>query len=169
MYLKFNASPDDNKICADLDHANLHNARIQRYGPPANNEVLIRLEEKETSELALDRGKNQIIQALEVNAPSDKQDINNASMLSVQNYLLEKDPQHLGTDANQRYQALAQAIVNYRDRTKGGVLNSLDELGAVAPAEVTASLQPGFFVSDFGVRNVEIVGPQVGKKLQNQA
>jgi len=34
---------------------------------------------------------------------------------------------------------------------------------------VVASLQDGFYLSDFGVRNVEIVGPQVGKQLQTQA
>lgn len=169
VYVKFNANPNDNKIRADLDRAGLHNARIQRYGPPANNEVLIRLEEKETSEQALDRGKNQIIQALETSAPGGKQDLNNASALTLQNYLLEKDPLHLGTDANQRYQALAQAIVNYRDRTKGGVLSSLDELKAAAPGEAVAALDQGFFLSNFGVRNVEIVGPQVGKQLQSQA
>lgn len=169
VYVKFNTTPDENKIRGDLDHAGLRNARIQRYGPPANNEVLIRLEEKETSEQALDRGKNLIIQALETNSPSGKQDLNNASVLSLQNYLLEKDPLHLGTDAPQRYGALGQAIVNYRDRTKGGVLGSFDELKAVVPPEVVASLQDGFFLSNFGVRNVEIVGPQVGKQLQNQA
>jgi preprotein translocase subunit SecF len=169
VYVRFNGSPDDNKIRADLDGAGLHNARIQRYGPPANNEVLIRLEEKETSEQALDRGKNQIIQALETNTPTGKQDLNNASVLSLSNYLLEKDPMHLGTDANQRYQALAQAIVNYRDRVMGGVLSSFDDLKAAAPAEAVASLQQGFFLSNFGVRNVEIVGPQVGKQLQHQA
>jgi preprotein translocase subunit SecF len=34
---------------------------------------------------------------------------------------------------------------------------------------VLASLPDGFFVSNFGVRNVEIVGPQVGGQLQKQA
>ena len=42
---------------------------------------------------------------------------------------------NLGTDANQRYTAEAQAVVSYRDKTKGGVLGSFDELkGAVDPA-----------------------------------
>ena len=48
-----------------------------------------------------------------------KQDLNNASSLTILNYLLEKDPLHLGTDANPRYTAIAQAIVDYRDKTKG--------------------------------------------------
>ena len=169
VYVKFASQPNDNAIRASLDKAGLHQARIQRFGQPANNEVLISLEEKETSEQALDRGKTQIINALESNAPGGKQDLNNAGSLTILNYLLEKDPLHLGTDANQRYSALARAITDYRDKTKGGVLHSLDELKAVVPGEVAASLQDGFFLSDFGVRNVEIVGPQVGAQLRRQA
>ena len=169
VYVKFASQPNDNAIRASLDKAGLHQARIQRFGQPANNEVLISLEEKETSEQALDRGKTQIINALESNAPGGKQDLNNAGSLTILNYLLEKDPLHLGTDANQRYSALARAITDYRDKTKGGVLHSLDELKAFVPGEVAASLQNGFFLSDFGVRNVEIVGPQVGAQLRRQA
>jgi hypothetical protein len=75
---------------------------------------------------------------------------------------MEKDPLHLGTDAEQKYAAAAQAIVDYRDKTKGGVLASMDELGGVTDPAVRASLQEGFFLSDFGVYQVEIVGPQVG-------
>ena len=169
VYVKFSHAPNDNAIRAAMDRAGLHNARIQTYGPAPNNEVLIDLAEQETSEQALDKGKIQIINALESNAPAGKQDLNNASSITLLNYLLEKDPLHAGTDANQRYTAQAQAIVDYRDKTKGGVLNSIDEMkGAVDPA-VVASLNDGFYVSDFGVRNVEIVGPQVGKQLRTQA
>ncbi len=168
VYVKFSHTPDDNAIRAAMDRAGLHNARIQAYGT-GSNEVLIDLSEKETSEQALDKGKVQIINALESNAPAGKQDLNNASSITLLNYLLEKDPLHAGTDANQRYTAQAQAIVNYRDKTKGGVLSSIDELKGAADPAVVASLNDGFYVSDFGVRNVEIVGPQVGKQLQYQA
>jgi len=82
---------------------------------------------------------------------------------------MEKDPLHLGTDADARYTALAQAIVDYRDKSQGGVLHSLDELKGVAGPAAVAWLQEGFFLSDFGVRDVAIVGPQVGKQLQTQA
>jgi preprotein translocase subunit SecF len=169
VYVKFSHPPDDNEVRAAMDRTGLKNAKIQRYGQISNNEVLIDLDVQETSEQALDRGKLQIIQALETNAPAGKQDLNNASSLTIFNYLLEKDPQRLGTDANERYTAEGQAIVNQRDKVHGGVLSSFDDLkGAVDPAAI-ASLQDGFFLSDFGVRNVEIVGPQVGKQLQRQA
>ena len=169
VYVKFSHTPDDNAVRAAMDRAGLHNAKIQRYGPPANNEVLIDLDVKETNEQALDRGKTQIINALQTNTPPGKLDLNNASSLTIANYLLQKDPLHLGTDANVRYTAQGKAIVDYRDKTKGGVLSSIDELKGVADPAVVASLKDGFFLSDFGVRNVEIVGPQVGKQLRNQA
>ncbi len=171
VYVKFAGTPDESKIRTLLDQSGLHNFRLQRYGAPANDEMLIALEQKETNEQALDRGKLQIIGALQsgVAAPAAKQDLNNASTLSITNYLLEKDPLHAGTDANQRYAAEAQAIAGYRDRTKGGVLSSLSELSSATKPEVVAALQDGFYLSNFGIRNVEIVGPQVGKQLQTQA
>lgn len=169
VYVKFSHPPDDSAIRSAMDHAGLHNARIQRYGAPASNEVLIDVSEQETSEQALDRSKTQIINALETNAPAGKQDLNNASVLTIKNYLLQTDPLHLGTDADQRYGAQAQAIVDYRDKTRGGVVHSMDELKAVADPAVGTALQDSFFPSDFAVRNVEIVGPQVGKQLQTQA
>jgi len=167
--VKFSHPPDSDAIRTAMDRAGLHNARIQTYGQPQDNEILIDLDVQETSEQALDLGKTKIINLLEKNAPADKQDLNNSSSLTIRDYLLQKDPQRLGTDANQRYSAEAQAIVDYRDKTRGGVLNSLDELKGVADPAAVASLQDGFYLSDFGVRNVEIIGPQVGKQLQGQA
>ena len=169
VYVKFAQTPDNNAIRASMDRAGLHNARIQSYGSPGSNEVLIDVSEQETSEQALDRSKTQIINALESNAPADKQDLNNSGFLTIKNYLMQKDPLRLGTDAEQRYTAQAQAIVNYRDKVKGGVLHSMDELKAAADPAVVASMPDGFFLSNFGVRNVEIVGPQVGAQLRKQA
>jgi preprotein translocase subunit SecF len=169
VYVKFSHTPNDNALRAAMDRAGLHNAKIQRYDQPSNNEVLIDLDVQETSEQALDRGKTQIINTLETNAPAGKADLNNASSLAIQNYLMDKDPMHLGSDADQKYTQQAQAIVNARDKGQGGVLSSFDQLkGPVDPA-VVASLPEGFFLSDFSVRNVEIVGPQVGAQLRRQA
>ena len=110
--VKFTHSPDDNAIRSALDRAGLRQPKIQRFGSAASNEVLINLSQEETNEQALDRGKDLIIKALEKNAPAGKQDLNNASVLSVTNYLLEKDPLHAGVEANQRYAAIAQQIAN---------------------------------------------------------
>jgi len=170
VYVKFSHTPDDNGIRAALQRAGLPNARIQRYGAPGNNEVLIDLDIRETSEkVALDQGKIQIVNALESNAPAGKKDLNNNSSLTIENDLLEKDPLRAGTDANKRYADAARAIVDYRDKSRGGVLSSFDELKGVADPSVVTTLQDGYYLSDFGVRNVEIVGPQVGGQLRRQA
>jgi preprotein translocase subunit SecF len=171
VYVKYAHTPDPSAIHNEIEGAGLRNARVQRYGQPSNNEVLIALDIQETSEQALDKGKTQIIQALESNVNQGKQDLNNSSSLAIANYLLEKDPLHLGSgsDANPRYTSIAQAIVDYRDKTKGGVISSMDELKAAADPAVVASLQDSFFVSDFHIFNAEIVGPQVGQQLRGQA
>ena len=169
VYVKFSHTPDDNAVRAAMDRAGLHNARIQSYGGAGSNEELIDLPVQETSEQALDQGKIKIISALQRNAPPDKQDLNNTSSLSLKAYLLKKDALHLGTDAQQKYAAAAQAIVDYRDKTLGGVLSSMDQLRGVTDPAVLAALQDGFFLSDFGVYQVEIVGPQVGSQLRKQA
>jgi preprotein translocase subunit SecF len=169
VYVKYSHTPDPEAIHADIERSGLKNARVQRYGEAGNNEVLISLDIQETSEQDLSKGRDEIKNALESHAVAGKQDLNNSSSLTILNYLLEKDPLHLGTDANARYTAIAQSIVDYRDKSKSGVLGSLDELkGTVDPA-VLAALQNDFFVSDFGIRNVEIVGPQVGQQLRKQA
>jgi preprotein translocase subunit SecF len=169
VYVKFVHAPNTNGIRASLERAGLKDFRIQQYGPAGNNEVLVALDVRETSEQALDQGKSQIIKALESSPPAGRVDLNNASSLTIANYLLDKNPLRAGSDAEQRYTAIARAIVDYRDKTKGGVLSALDELKAATDPAVIASLNDGFYLSDFGVRNVEIVGPQVGKQLRNQA
>lgn len=169
VYVKFSHTPDDNALRAAMDRAGLHNAKIQTYDIPSNNEVLIDLDVQETSEKALDNGKNQIIKTLETNAAVGKQDLNNSSSLAIKNYLMDKDPMRLGSDADQKYTQQAQAIVDARDKGQSGVLTSFDQLKGTVNQAVVASLPDGFFLSDFGVRNVEIVGPQVGAQLRKQA
>jgi preprotein translocase subunit SecF len=172
VYVKFSHKPDLGEIRSLMDRAGLRNPKIQPYDVPSLNEVLIDLDVRETSaQGAYDQGKNKIVQALEINAPAGKQDLNNAAVLSIKNFLMDKDPMHLGTDADARYTAQAQAIADFRDKVHGGVLNSLDQLkGApgVDPA-VAAAIPDGFYLSDFHVQNVEIVGPQVGGQLRAQA
>ncbi|MGH9522341.1 MAG: protein translocase subunit SecF [Terriglobales bacterium] len=169
--VKFTHTPDNAKIRADMDRAGAHNARIQAYGSASDNEVMVALDLRETSEQAIEAGRNKIVSALEPpDAPAGKKDLNNSSVQDISEFLLTQDPLHLGTDAAPRYNAIAQQIGDFRYKTKGGVLSSLDELReAGVPDAVINSLKTGYYTSDFGVRDVQIVGPQVGKQLQTQA
>jgi preprotein translocase subunit SecF len=173
VHVKFSHTPDDNAIRTELDRAGLRNFKLQRYGVAANNEELIDLDVRETSEQALDQGKLTIIKALQgtSSAPAGKIDLNNASFLTVKNYLMDKDPLHLGSDADPKYSAQAQAVLDYREKVQGGVLNSPDQLKSAAGVDpgVVASISDGFYVSDYGIRDVQIIGPQVGGQLRTQA
>ena len=172
VYVKFASTPDLNHIRSAMDRAGLKDPKIQRYGEAANNEVLVALEQRETSESALDQGKNTIIKALESDEAQQegKQDLNNTGPSSLQQHLLAKDPLHFGgIDAPAKYLAIAQQIDDFRNKQHGGVLSSVDELKGVVPAEVLDVLQQDFYTSNFAVRNVEIVGPQVGGQLRKQA
>jgi preprotein translocase subunit SecF len=169
VYVKFARTPNLDQIRKDMDRAGLHDPKIQNFGLASNNEVLVDLGIQETSEAALDKGKNTIIRALEPQSDAGKQDLNNIGEASLQAYLMQKDPMHLGTDAEQRYTAIAGQIEDFRNKERGGILPSIDELRGVAPAEVISALQQDFFTSGFVVRNVEIVGPQVGSQLRHQA
>jgi preprotein translocase subunit SecF len=180
VYVKFTHSPDVKQVRNLLDHAGLRDPKIQPYDQPSLNEVLIDLDVRETSEAALDQGKVKIIGALETSAaagdpcgaPSNSVggcDLNNASFLTIKKYLMDADPMHLGSDADPKYSAQAQAIIS--DRNTVRAFNSFDQLKGAAGIDpaVADSLPHGFFLSDFAVFNVEIVGPQVGGQLRTQA
>jgi preprotein translocase subunit SecF len=167
--VKFSHAPNDARIRSQLDAVGLKAAKIQRFGGAQQNEVLIALDLSNTSEASLDEGKTQIINALHAGETSGKPDLNNASLQQISDALVQSDPLKAGTEAQERYAQVAQQIVDYRDRTAGGVLSSIDQLSAVAPQPVVDSLKAGFSLSDFSVRNADIVGPQVGSQLQTQA
>ena len=125
VYVKFAQTPDLDQIRHDMDRAGLHDPRIQRFGPTSDNEVLVDLGIQETSEAALDEGKNTIIRALEARNPvaEGKQDLNNTGAPACSSTLMQKDPLHLGTDAGPSYQAIAQQIEDFRNKERGGILH----------------------------------------------
>jgi preprotein translocase subunit SecF len=170
--VKFVNAPEDNLIRQAVQGAGYRDAKIQRLGVAANNEVIVSLPVQETSEKALDQGRAQIVAALEKyfgGGGEGKLDLNNCSAAQIADLLLRADPLRAGTDAQQRYSDLARKITGFRDTNRSGVLSSIDELNGVVPAEVLTVLRSGAFTSQFAVRNVQIVGPQVGQQLRRQA
>lgn len=168
----FAQAPNDQQIRSDLDKAGLHNARIQHLsgegGAPANA-VVISLDQKELSESDLSAGKNRIINALEVNPPQGKLNLNNNDQVgfaTVRDKLLDRDPLHA---APADYDRIARQVLDYRDHVKGGIIANLDELSSVVPGAVVNSLKQDFYTSSFGRISPTIVGPQVGEQLKNQA
>jgi preprotein translocase subunit SecF len=167
VYVKFADAPNYPAIHAALDRAGLHNARVQRYDVASANEVVISLDEKDTHESDLSRGKNQIIAALETNPVAGKQNINNSDRVgvaAVRDTLIARDPLHA---APAEYEAQARKVL---DVLKGrGVLKSMDDLQGQVAGPVLDSLKQDFYAANYGIRGADIVGPQVGDQLKRQA
>src|SRR5271155_1573834 len=175
--VKFDQQPNIDRIRSAADKAGLKDARIQSYGPAANHEVIVTLAQSQTSEAALDQGRAAIVGTLAANysttgaANEGKLDLDNAGRASLAAWLAEKDPEHLGSSdvATQHYTQQANAILDYRDNQHGGLFDSIDSLSGVATPAVVNELKQDAYLSGFAVRNVEIVGPQVGAQLRKQA
>jgi preprotein translocase subunit SecF len=174
--VKFDQPPNIDRIRSAADKAGLKDARIQQYGVAANNEVIVTLAQSQTSEAALDQGRAAIVGTLTANysatgaSNQGKLDLDNVGRSSLAAWLAEKDPEHLGQSdaATQHYTQQANAILDFRDN-HSGLIDSIDHLSGAATPAVINELKQDAYLSGFAVRNVEIVGPQVGAQLRKQA
>jgi preprotein translocase SecF subunit len=102
-----------------------------------------------------------------------KSDINLVGGDDFYSLMRRVDPLGVGGDpaaADQRYTQLRDAFVEFRDRSQGGVISSIDALpDAQFPADLKAKLGEMFYVGAFNVTNAEAVGAQVGEDLRNRA
>ena len=175
--VKFDEQPSVDRIRAAADKAGLKDARIQSYGPAADHEVIVTLAQSETSEAALDQGRATIVSTLTSNystsgpANQGKLDLDNVGRSSLEAWLGQKDPEHLGQSdaATQHYTQQAAAILDYRDSQHSGLISSIDGLSGVVTPAVVNELKQDAYLSGFHVRSAEVVGPQVGAQLRKQA
>ena len=177
IYLKFDQAPNVDRIRQAADRAGLHDIKTQSFGHAQDHEVIVSLPQRDTKEASLDTGRTAIVAALQKNyssngaASAGKFDLDNATRESLAAFLTQADPLHLNNQAvaEVRYPQIATTILNYRDKDKGGLIDNMAELQGKADPAVIAALQQGAYLSGFTVRNVEIVGPQVGAQLRKQA
>jgi preprotein translocase subunit SecF len=177
VYVRFASQPSIDKIRKGLTDAGLSSNSIQQISdisdPTSKNDVVIGLEQLGQGDQALDIGKQKILDVLHTTFGGDasKPDFNSISAAALAPYLTQKDPLSLGLNAGSRYNQLAQALVDARDKERGGIVTNFDELKNVdgmTPA-VSSVLQNSFSLSTFTIRNVDIVGPKVGAQLRRQA
>ena len=178
VYVRFSGPPPIDKIRAGLQNAGLGNSTIQQISDISNaaskNDVVIGLEQRGQGDESLDAGKQAILDVLHKTFgtdPSGKPDFNSISPSSLAAYLAQNDPLSLRTSAGDRYNQLAQRLIDTRDRDQGGIVTNFDELKNVegATPAVLNSLRNGLSLGNLAIRNVDIVGPKVGGQLRRQA
>jgi preprotein translocase subunit SecF len=180
VYVRFSGPAPVNQIRKGLQDAGLANSSIQTISDNvlnggAQNDVVIGIEKTGQGDEALDTGKQAILDVLHktfgtVNA-AGKQDFNSITASELAIYLTQKDPLGLGTNAGERYNQLAQRLTDARDKEHSGIVTNFEALKNVdgATPAVLSSLDSGFSLGNFTIRNVEIVGPKVGAQLRKQA
>jgi preprotein translocase subunit SecF len=179
VYVRFSGPPPINDIRSGLESAGLHDSTIQTINdisdPNSKNDVVIGLERKGAADdQSLDAGKQAILDVLHKTFRSDvsgKDDFNSTGKAELAAYLTQKDPLTLGVNAGDRYNQLAQKLIDARDKEHSGIVTNFDQLknvdGATPP--VLSALSGGYSLGNFAVRNVEVVGAKVGAQLRNQA
>ena len=179
VYVRFAGPAPVDQIRKGLAAAGLADSSIQTISDTvlnagAQNDVVIGLEQKGQGDESLDAGKQAILDALHKTfgtAADGKLDFNSVTKDSLAGYLTQKDPLLLGSTAGDRYNQLAQRLLAARDTEHSGILTNFDELKnveGVTPA-VVSTLNSGFVLGNFAIRNVEVVGPKVGAQLRRQA
>ncbi len=186
--VKLKTTPDSNKLRQALEQQGVEGPKIiiqpvtDEIGQAPKNEVLVRLpnlvqvEQKEgqseTAAKALsdaDVGKQKILAALATfNDPSTKGkiDINTVGSDKLKSDLIEKaqlDPQSA--------EETARAIVDYREKTRGGLVGEVSEVKNIngVPPQIGEALDKNFFAGFAAVKSAEAVSPQVGADLRNSA
>jgi preprotein translocase subunit SecF len=156
-------------------------------GQAPKNEVLIRLPNKPQGEKApsgaqaesdTDYGGRIIRAALaslnDQAIAQNKMDLNTAGRIELKEKLVQLDPLKLsggGQAADQRYGEIANRIIEYRERDRGGLIGSVDEiknLSGIDP-QLGQALDQNFYAGVAAVRATDAVSPQVGSELRNRA
>jgi preprotein translocase subunit SecF len=181
VYVRFAGPAPLDQIRKGLSSAGLNDSTIQTIsdnvlGGGSQNDVVIGLEQKgQSDEATLDAGREAIVNVLhQTFGTADaggKPDFNSVTKDQLAEALTTKDPLALGAAAGDRYNQLAQRLLAARDADHSGIVTSFDQLKTVdgATPAVLSTLNNGFVLGNFTIRDVEIVGPKVGAELRLQA
>ena len=177
--VRFAQPPNVDQLRTALTAQGLGGSEIQAISDNAipgakANEVVIGLERKGEADQALDTSKTQVLTALDAiygQNTSNKPDFNAATPTSLTDFLTQRDPLLLSSNAGDKYTQLAKRILQYRDKSANGVLTNINDLSQVdgATPAVISALSAGYALGPFTIRNVEIVGAKVGQELRSQA
>lgn len=180
--LKFNKTPDLDLIRKSLKPETVGASVIQRYDVPSENAVLVRMQTVFASGQDVDKGQKEVQLLLRQafdpeHASTSLVDFNNIGYDALDKYLLNLDPDNwkaqnkTSQEIDSHYQAVAQSLLDYRNKNRAGLVPSLDELKNVAgvSAQDVEALKKGFYAGPFAIKGVESLGAVVGSDLRRRA
>ena len=146
IIMKFNQPPDLDKIRNALNPEAVTPPLIQTFDDPSKNTVQIRVQRFKSGADDVEAGQKAIQNRLRQvfdpgNAGGTQLDINNIALDPIATALTDADPDNLksqnktAAEIESYYRNLAGSILEYRNKTSDGLLNSLDDLRKVPACE----------------------------------
>lgn len=182
VYLKFKQKPDLDLIRKSLKPESTSPPLIQGYGNPSDNTVQVRLQTVIEAGKGINSGRTELIALLlkafdPEHVASTQIDFNNTGADAVYKDLLSSDPDGLRNqnkttgEMDSFYRNLAQSMINYRDKTGGGIVGSLDEFRSVPGVSnsVISRLKQNFYAGPFAIKGTDTIGAVVGSDLRRRA
>jgi preprotein translocase subunit SecF len=181
IYLKFQQTPDLDRIRQALKSETATPPLIQRYGNPSDNTVQVRAQTGMGSGQEVGSVRSELTRLLRTTFDPDhlnssQADFNNAGLDGLSKYLLAADPDNLRAqskttqETDDYYKNLARTMLDYRDKDRQGLLQSLDELKtAGASNAVVGSLKKDYFAGVFAIKGMDNIGAVVGSDLRRRA
>jgi len=182
ILMKFKETPDLDRIRESLSPETRTPPLIQRYDAPSKNMVQIRLQSTAGEGEDMESERNRLLGVLRkvfdpANADSKLSDFNNVGLDELYRHLIEADPDGLAAsgkgslEVERYYQDTAQALKDYRDKDREGLvpaISDLKEVPGVSDATI-AALEKSYYTGPFAVKGHESVGAIVGKDLRRRA
>jgi preprotein translocase subunit SecF len=185
VFIKFQQTPDLDRIREALKSESAAPPLIQRYDLAAKNTVQVRLQTGVGPERdSIVTGRERVVTALRKAFDSehaggrmvDFNDIN-LGQDALSKYLLEADPDKLKTqnkttqEIDDYYQKMAQSMLDYRNKDREGLISSLDILKNATGVSDSAieSLKKNCYSGPFAIKGFESIGAIVGSDLRRRA
>jgi preprotein translocase subunit SecF len=194
--VKFREKPDTKAIRTAIEREGIEGSEItiqpvsDEIGQAPKNEVLIRLpnllhvepQNGRSDKAATDADiGGQIIRAAlaslnDKDVARDKIDLNMANRQQLREELVRLDPLNLRAggatqSADARYSEIANRITDYREKDRGGLIGSVDEIKNLSGIEpqLGPALTQRFFAGAAAIKSTDAVSPQVGADLRSRA
>jgi len=163
VHVKFRNVVELDNLRKTLKDNGFADSGVQSFNDPT--QVLIRLSQKVSSGDEVEDLSRRVAQILSPAGEQGKEDLNNATELSLKQYLQARDP--WGKKTAEAYAGEVKKLIRLRV-ANGGLFPQFDRMSGVDP-KILASLKERYYVSDVGILSMEYVGPQVGSELREQA
>lgn len=169
LYVKFAEKPSEESVRSALGK-NIP-GEISVVAVQGTNELMIQTEMRNEKELQSTRQAIEDTLASVFGSTPDKLNFTGAAAGRVferLNLPLQKAGVFISDDDLRK---LVTEMLSFRDKQKGGMLASLDELSGVPgmTPQILTVLKQESYLGKYLVRNTEVVGPRVGNELRTQA